>query len=41
DLGLADSLSQTMLVFPVLLTGAAVLVGVFYRDDVLPSDASD
>jgi len=41
DLGLADSLSQTMLVFPVLLAGVAILVGVFYRDDVLPSDASD
>lgn len=41
DLGLADSLSQTMLVFPVLLTGVAILVSVFYRDDVLPSDASD
>ncbi|MFT4633559.1 MAG: putative MFS family arabinose efflux permease [Candidatus Pseudothioglobus sp.] len=39
DLGLADSLSQTMLVFPVILTVTAVLVGVFYRDDVLPSEA--
>lgn len=41
DLGFADSLSQTMLVFPVMLTAAAILVGIFYRDDVLPSEASD
>lgn len=41
DLGFAESLSQTMLVFPVILTISAVLVGVFYRDDVLPSEASD
>ena len=41
DLGLADSLSQTMLVFPVILTISAVLVGCFYRDDVRPSEALD
>jgi len=41
DLGVADSLSHTMLVFPAILTVAAVLVGIFYRDDVLPSEASD
>jgi MFS family permease len=41
DLGLADSLSTTMLVFPAMLTTVAIVVGIFYRDDVLPSNASD
>jgi MFS family permease len=41
DLGFADSLSTTMLVFPAMLTIVAIMVGIFYRDDVLPSNASD
>ena len=39
DMGLGETLSTTLLVFPASLVAAAIGVLLFYKEDVFPNDA--